>query len=71
MAPLRILKKKSELTTVGLLPSSSELYDLMHMTSCIEAAKKWGEEWSFCPVCLARYDENGMVLHRPIKEILN
>ena len=54
---VRVLKK--DLTTTGLYPSSQELYDLMHIVTCERAIQKWQEEWSFCPVCLARYKADG------------
>ncbi len=60
---LRILVQKKDLTTTGLYPTSQELYDLMHIVTCERVIERWQEEWSFCPVCLARYEADGGVRH--------
>jgi len=65
----KVLVLKKDLTSQGLYPSSQELYDLMHLTTCEHATKRWQEEWSFCPVCLARYESDGAILHRLRKDI--
>lgn len=59
---VRVLKK--DLTTRGLYPTSQELYDLMHIITCERAIDRWQEEWSFCPVCLARYESDGLFKHK-------
>lgn len=59
----RILVTRDKITTKGLYPSSLELYDLMHIVTCVSAVERWQEEWSFCPVCLARYEADGNIIH--------
>ena len=66
----KIFVTKDKLTSRGILPSSQELFDLMHLTSCEHAASRWKEYWMFCPVCLATEDEDGMVNHKDREEIL-
>ncbi len=46
-----ILVQKDKLTTRSFSPSSQELFELMHLTSCDHAIKKWRDEWMICPVC--------------------
>ncbi len=46
-----ILVQKKDLTTRSLSPSSEELFDLMHLTSCDHAIKRWKDHWFLCPVC--------------------
>jgi hypothetical protein len=46
-----ILVQKKDLTSRSFSPSSQELFDLMHLTSCDHAIKKWRDEWMICPVC--------------------
>lgn len=46
-----VLVTKDKLTTRSLSPSSSELFDLMHLTTCEIAIKKWNDNWLICPVC--------------------
>ncbi len=59
----KILVARNQLTSIGLFPSSFELYDMMHVTTCAKAIELWEEEWSFCPVCLARYEADGSIRH--------
>ncbi len=61
---LKILVLKKDLKTRGLYPTSQELYDLMYIITCERAIAKWQEEWSFCPVCLARYKADGNFDHQ-------
>ena len=46
-----IVVTKDKLTSRSLSPSSDELFELMHLTSCEHAIKKWKDEWLICPVC--------------------
>lgn len=46
-----IIVQKAQLTTRSFSPSSQELFDLMHLTSCDHAIKKWKDHWMICPVC--------------------
>ena len=46
-----ILVNKLDLTTRSLSPTSDELFELMHLTSCDHAIKRWKEQWLLCPVC--------------------
>ena len=64
MSNLEVLVKRDDIETTGLYPSSLELYDLMHITTCEQAVARWQEEWSFCPVCLARYEVTGDIFHK-------
>lgn len=66
----RILVPKHMLTSKGLMPSSQELFDLMHLTSCDHAINRWKKHWSFCPVCLTTADEDGKYQHRTREEML-
>jgi hypothetical protein len=66
----KVFVKKVDLKSKGLYPSSQELYDLMHIVTCERAVERWQEEWSFCPVCLARYEADGWIGHKERKEIL-
>lgn len=66
----KIFVKKEKLESTGLHPTSKELYDLMHLTSCEHADRRWKEEWSFCPVCLEMIDEDGYPRHKLRKDIL-
>ncbi len=65
----KVFVQKKDLTTIGLRPSSQELYDMMHILSCELAEKRWKDEWSFCPVCLCMMDEDGIFVHLPRKLI--
>lgn len=47
----QILVTKDKLTTRSFSPSSQELYDLMHLTSCSHAIQRWKDHWMICPVC--------------------
>ena len=40
-----------QLTSKNLGPTSRELYELMHLTSCDHAIQRWKEHWMMCPVC--------------------
>lgn len=66
----KVFVKKADLTSVGLHPTSKEIYDLMYITTCDLAVKRWRGEWSFCPVCLARMESDGVFLHKSRKDIL-
>lgn len=70
----KILVQKDKLTSRGILPSSQELYSLMHLTTCDHANQRWKDYWQFCPVCLqpTLEDEDGnmYVLHKTRKDIL-
>lgn len=46
-----ILVTKDNLSTRSLSPTSEELFELMHLTSCDHAIKRWKEAWLICPVC--------------------
>lgn len=50
-----ILVQKQDLTTKSLSPTSQELFDMMHLTSCDHAIKRWKDEWILCPVCSLPY----------------
>ncbi len=58
-----VLVPKDQLTSRGILPSSQELFELMHLTTCQEAVQAWKEHWMFCPVCLAMEDKDGGWTH--------
>jgi hypothetical protein len=64
-----MLVKKANLTSKGLFPSSQELFDLMHITSCEHAHERWKKHWSFCPVCGAMPDNDGLIKHKEKAEI--
>jgi len=49
----QILVTKDKLTTRSFSPSSQELFDLMHLTSCSHAIQRWKSHWMICPVCNA------------------
>lgn len=66
----KVFVKRADLTSIGLHPTSKEIYDLMHITTCELAIKRWKDEWSFCPVCLARIEFDGAINHRSRKDIL-
>ncbi len=66
----KVFVKRDELKTIGLHPTSLELYDLMHLVSCTHAIKRWKDSWSFCPVCMTMMDEDGLIRHRDRKDIL-
>ena len=72
-----ILVAKDKLTTRSLSPSSQELFDLMHLTSCDHAIKRWRDHWMVCPVCNAPvtlvHDQSGYgsyIGHKEREEIL-
>lgn len=66
----KVFVKRDQLSSKGLYPTSQELYDLMHIVSCVRAIERWKEEWSFCPVCLASYEADGAIKHKERKDIL-
>lgn len=66
----KVFVKRENLTSIGLHPTSKELYDLMHLVSCTHAIQRWKDEWSFCPVCLSMVDEDGIARHKTRKDIL-
>lgn len=66
----KVFVLKKDLTSRGLSPSSAELYDLMHLTTCEHAERRWRDEWTFCPVCLVSVDSDGVIEHRERKDIL-
>lgn len=66
----KVFVKRENLKTLGLHPTSKELYDLMHLVSCDHAIMRWKEEWSFCPVCLGMAGEEGWIAHKERKDIL-
>jgi len=41
----------------------------MYLETCVSAAALWNPDWSFCPVCLAQVEEDGVVTHLP-KEMI-
>jgi len=51
-------------------PSVYELYDLMHISSCSLAIDRWDNRWLFCPVCGARENNAGRVIHRTADEFV-
>lgn len=65
----RILVEKKDLTTKGLLPSSQELYELMHLVNCEFAEARWKDHWSFCPVCCQFVRDDGTIRHKSRKEM--
>lgn len=60
--PLIFVARRS-LRNNGQSPSNLELYDLMYLVSCTQAAKKWKPDWAFCPVCMQQVSEFGEVMH--------
>lgn len=69
---LKVLVEKDKLTSRGIVPSSQELFDLMHLTTCHAAVMMWKPAWMFCPVCMATFDRDGEILHRDhVAEFLN
>lgn len=69
---LKVLVEKDKLTSRGIVPSSQELFDLMHLLTCKEAFSVWKTQWMFCPVCLAEVSSDGSVDHRDyLPEFLN
>lgn len=64
-----ILVSKDRLTSRGIIPSSQELFDLMHLTTCSQAMDMWRDSWMFCPVCLATQEADGMWEHKHPKEL--
>lgn len=71
----KVFVQKENLTSRGGLPSSQELYDLMHLTTCQQAEARWKDHWQFCPVCLqaTQVDNEGedyYVLHSLRKDII-
>ncbi len=66
----RILVPKDKLTTRGLIPSSQELFDMMHLTTCEHAMMRWRDCWMFCPVCLTMEGPDGEWMHKTREEIL-
>lgn len=66
----KILVQKENLTSRGSLPSSQELYDLMHLTSCEHAIQRWKDHWQFCPVCLQPLTDEDIVEHKERADIL-
>lgn len=65
-----------KLTSKNLGPTPIELYELMHLTSCDHAIKRWKDHWLVCPVCnepiQLAFDQNGvmigMTLHKSRKD---
>lgn len=74
----QIFVEKKDLTTKSLSPTSEELFDLMHLTSCEHAVKRWKPEWILCPVCSQPYElcidmhdgVIGLQLHKTRKDLL-
>lgn len=70
----KVFRTKEELTTKGSLPSSQEIYDLMHVTTCEHAIQRWKDYWMFCPVCLSSaditFDGEILVDHKERAEIV-
>lgn len=60
---LVVLVPRDKLTTQGLYPSSLELYDQFDLTDCHYAVERWDESWSYCPICMARYEADGFIIH--------
>ncbi len=50
-----ILVDKSKLTAKNISPTAAELFDLMHLTTCEIAVKRWNPTWFTCPVCAETY----------------
>jgi len=72
-----ILVTKDKLTSHNLSPTSIELFELMHLTSCEHAVKRWKPEWICCPVCGEAFqysiDSGGVIAiqpHKPRRDIL-
>ncbi len=73
-----ILVQKKDLQTKSFSPSSEELFDLMHLTSCEHAIKRWNPEWMLCPVCSQPYElcidvydkVVGLHMHKTRKDLL-
>lgn len=65
----KILVEKKDLKSKGLRPSTQELYDLMHLVSCLHAEARWNDHWSFCPVCCAFMKDDGTIDHKQRKDI--
>jgi hypothetical protein len=67
-----ILVKKDQLTSKNLSPTPQELYDMMHLTSCEHAIKRWKEEWILCPVCsqASSGGDADIYVHKTRKELL-
>lgn len=68
-----IVVEKKDLATRSLSPTSQELFDLMHLTSCEHAVQRWKDAWLICPVCNGTtYYANGAayVEHRVREDIL-
>lgn len=67
-----IFVKKENLTSQNLSPTSIELFEMMHLTSCEHAIKRWKEEWITCPVCSQPFqyglDSYGIVAMQPHKQ---
>lgn len=65
-----ILVQRRDLKAHRLSPTSEELFDLMHITSCDHAIQRWKEAWTFCPVCCSVPNRMGIISHKPKKDIL-
>lgn len=72
-----ILVPKDKLATRSLSPSSEELFDNMHLTSCELAIKSWKPNWICCPVCSEPFKlmvvdgiVEGVHYHKTRKELL-
>lgn len=69
----QIVVKKENLTTRSLSPSSQELFELMHLTSCDHAIQRWKANWLLCPVCngaIINSAEGSYVEHKTREDIL-
>ncbi len=56
--------KRSHLTTF-----EADLVRYLHISDCNVMAKVIKEYWTFCPVCCAKYDEDGVAEHRARRDI--
>jgi hypothetical protein len=68
-----ILVSKAQLTTRSLSPSSEELFELMHLTSCDHEIQRWKANWLLCPVCngaVINSAEGSYVEHKTREDIL-
>jgi hypothetical protein len=65
-----VLVQKADLTSRGIIPSSQELFDLMHLTTCEQAIQRWKAPWMFCPVCLNTADEDGSWDHKHPRDLI-
>ena len=61
----RAFRARDQLTDLVQWPTTKDLYDLMHISSCnvVYNAEKWDPKWTFCPVCGRTMDNDGNIAH--------